>query len=109
MLDLLSDMWQHGVELRCRLLRCIDRRLQKTKKNQQRELPLDLLGAIRERILDPHVISYSAPISTCEKGMQWQLALNLLRKIWQIKGNPMLSVTAQRSVLVKRRAVETGC
>ncbi len=31
-LDLLSDMWQHGVELRCRLLRCIDRRLQKTKK-----------------------------------------------------------------------------
>ncbi|CAK0874049.1 unnamed protein product [Prorocentrum cordatum] len=41
-----------------------------------------------EAKLEPNVISYSAGISACEKGEQWQQALALLSDMWEAKLEP---------------------
>ncbi|CAK0809448.1 unnamed protein product [Prorocentrum cordatum] len=41
-----------------------------------------------EAKLEPDVISYSAGISACEKGEQWQRALALLSEMWEAKLEP---------------------
>ncbi|CAK0903291.1 unnamed protein product [Prorocentrum cordatum] len=43
---------------------------------------------MREAKLELTVISYSAGISACEKGEQWQRALALLSEIWEVKLEP---------------------
>ena len=44
-------------------------------------MALWLLHEMTAEQLDPNTITYSAGISACEKGGEWQLALALLRKI----------------------------
>ncbi|CAK0873362.1 unnamed protein product [Prorocentrum cordatum] len=53
-----------------------------------------------EKSLDPNVISYSAGISACAKGGQWQRALSLLREMHKVKVEPN-SATALESVRAK--------
>eukprot|EP00959_Pyramimonas_sp_CCMP1952_P083521 1746236-Pyramimonas_sp.AAC.1 len=43
---------------------------------------------MREAKLEPNVISYSAGISACDKGEQWQRALVLLSEMWEAKLEP---------------------
>ncbi|CAK0859317.1 unnamed protein product [Prorocentrum cordatum] len=38
--------------------------------------------------VEPNVVSFSAGISACEKGEQWQRALVLLREMWEAKLEP---------------------
>ena len=38
---------------------------------------------MRQRVLEPNVISYTAAISACEKGGQWERALVFLQDIQQ--------------------------
>ncbi|CAK0872581.1 unnamed protein product, partial [Prorocentrum cordatum] len=40
-----------------------------------------------------HVVSYSAGVSACEKGQQWQRALALLSEMWEAKLEPDVSAT----------------
>ena len=47
-----------------------------------------LLSEIWEVKLEPDVISYSAVISACEKGEQWQRALSLLSEMRGVKLAP---------------------
>merc|ERR1712113_1330214 len=42
---------------------------------------LRLLGRMQSQSIVPNVISYSASISACEKGHQWQEALRLLGRM----------------------------
>ncbi|CAK0809444.1 unnamed protein product [Prorocentrum cordatum] len=59
-----------------------------------------------EAKLEPDVISYSAGISACEKGEQWQRALALLSEMWEAKLEPnVISYSAGISACAK---CETG-
>ena len=44
-------------------------------------MSLNLLAEMQDQGLEPNVITYSAAISTCEKGSQWQQALELLAEM----------------------------
>ncbi|CAK0893392.1 unnamed protein product [Prorocentrum cordatum] len=65
---------------------------------------LALLSEMREAKLEPDVISYSAGISACEKGEQWQRALALLSEIW----SPTSSATALGSARARRASSGSG-
>ena len=49
---------------------------------------MTLLSEMWEAKLAPDVFSYSAGISACEKGEQWQRALALLREMWEASLEP---------------------
>ncbi|CAK0825239.1 unnamed protein product [Prorocentrum cordatum] len=58
---------------------------------------------MREVKLEPDVISYSAGISACEKGEQWQRALALLSEMREMKLEPnIISYNAGISACEKR-------
>ena len=45
------------------------------------ENALGLVEEVQQKGLEPDVITYSAAISACEKGQQWQCALRLLESV----------------------------
>ena len=49
--------------------------------SERQERALKLLEQMEARGVRPTVISYSAAISACEKGQQWERALELLAQI----------------------------
>ena len=61
-----------------------------------------LFSEMWEAKLEPSVISYSAGISACEKGEQWQRALSLLDEMREAKLEPeVISYNAGISACVK--------
>ena len=52
-----------------------------------------LLSEMWEVKLEPNVVSYSAGISACEKGEQWQRALALLSEMREAKLEPNVIYT----------------
>ena len=46
-------------------------------------------------------VSYSAGVSACEKGEQWQRALALLGEMWEAKLEPNVIYMAHRSACQK--------
>ncbi|CAK0859208.1 unnamed protein product, partial [Prorocentrum cordatum] len=64
---------------------------------------------MREAKLEPDIISYSAGISACEKGGQWQRALARMSEMREAKLEPsVISYNAWTSACEKGRAVEVG-
>ena len=63
-----------------------------------------LLSEMWEAKLEPNVISYSAGISACEKGNQWQRALALLSEMWEAKLEPDVISPTWRTEARARRA-----
>ncbi|CAK0841584.1 unnamed protein product [Prorocentrum cordatum] len=64
---------------------------------------------MREGKLEPDVIlSYSAGISACEKGEQWQRALALLSEMWKAKLEPNSLLQRWDQRVRERRAVAAG-
>ena len=55
-----------------------------------------MLGEMRESVLEPDVISYSAGISACEKGGQWQQGLALFREMQDVVLEPSVIYTRRR-------------
>ncbi|CAK0824584.1 unnamed protein product [Prorocentrum cordatum] len=58
--------------------------------------------------LEPDVISYSAGISACEKGEQWQRALALLSDMRETKLEPDVSATTLGSARARRASSGIG-
>ena len=66
---------------------------------------LVLLRDMLKLTLEPDVISYSAGISACEKGEQWQRALALLREMWEATLEPNVVDTTMLGAARAGRAV----
>ncbi|CAK0806722.1 unnamed protein product [Prorocentrum cordatum] len=57
---------------------------------------------MQEVKLEPNVMSYNAGISACEKGEQWQRALELLGKMQEVKLEPSV-ITYNAGIVACRR------
>ncbi|CAK0797573.1 unnamed protein product, partial [Prorocentrum cordatum] len=64
----------------------------------------DLGGEVGTRPM----VSYSAGISACEKGEQWQRALALLREMWEAELEPSVILQCRDKRVRERRAVAAG-
>jgi pentatricopeptide repeat protein len=72
-----SSQWAHALELLSEM------RKYGVASNEQYASARDRIETLqrREKLNRPDVISYSAAISACEKGSQWQRALDLLKEM----------------------------
>merc|ERR1712176_1285716 len=70
---------------------------------------LELFGEMQEAGVTPNVISYSAAISACEKGLQWELALKLFGEMREAGVAPdCATLQALMQVLVSVSHFEEG-